>query len=334
MKKKSCAYCGNEFGNEYQRSAEHIFPQSLLGLYPEQDVSFTPERVFKDNFGLTIADVCSKCNNGPLSKLDDYGYNIIKAQFYEEISYEMKDETIEKELDYDTFSKWIIKIAYNYLRSRKKDCEYIKKYIPSILDKDNVPDGFSILLGLHVNTTPLPERCYEFHPLAIIEEPRLLGTSLGISTRFNMPIDLNSITVEGAYETLLLRLGNLVTYLIFWKDDNSDLRNAYIKAIIKNFPMKKIEREKNRYKLHRITASTNMSMGYWHILSRSALKQDDMLVESTLHGNSVSEVRKQFDSMRSELDWKKSRLLVEKAMFPDNKKVQNEFEQVFKNEGE
>ena len=59
-----------------------------------------------------------------------------------------------------------------------------------------------------------------------------------------------------------------------------------------------------------------------------------MLVESTLHGNSVSEVRKQFDSMRSELDWKKSRLLVEKAMFPDNKKVQNEFEQVFKNEGE
>ena len=32
------------------------FPQTLLQLYPEQDVSFTPEKIFKDNSGLTIAD--------------------------------------------------------------------------------------------------------------------------------------------------------------------------------------------------------------------------------------------------------------------------------------
>ena len=70
LKKKECAYCKKEFDSNRKRSAEHIFPQVLLELFPEQDVSFTPERTFKDNFGLTIADVCSECNNGILSGLD------------------------------------------------------------------------------------------------------------------------------------------------------------------------------------------------------------------------------------------------------------------------
>lgn len=78
MKIKTCAYCDREFGNGLKRSAEHIFPQTLLDLYPEQDVSFTPERVFKDNKGLTIADVCNECNNGKLSELDNYGGNLIR----------------------------------------------------------------------------------------------------------------------------------------------------------------------------------------------------------------------------------------------------------------
>lgn len=43
-----------------------------------------------------------------------------------------------------------------------------------------------------------------------------------------------------------------------------------------------------------------MIMNYGHILSKSALNQDDMLVESTLHGKSVIETRNLFESMRSE----------------------------------
>lgn len=81
LKKKECAYCKKEFDSNRKRSAEHIFPQVLLELFPEQDVSFTPERTFKDNFGLTIADVCSECNNGILSGLDQYGGKLIKEQF-------------------------------------------------------------------------------------------------------------------------------------------------------------------------------------------------------------------------------------------------------------
>lgn len=205
--------------------------------------------------------------------LNNYGYNLIKKQFFEEISYEFKDVSIEKELDYDTFAKWIIKISYNYLHGRKKECAFIKKYIPSILENGNVPDGFSMFLRLHINTTPLPERCYEYQPLAIIEDLKLFGTSLGISVHFNLPIDLNSMTIQCAYEKLLIRFENLVIYVVFWDDTNTILKEECIKAITKNFPMKKIEREKSKYKLRRITASTNISLGYWHILSNQLLNK-------------------------------------------------------------
>ena len=119
MKSKTCAYCKREFSGEVKRTAEHIFPQTLLQLYPEQDVSFTPEKIFKDNSGLTIADVCAECNNGALSELDSYGGELIKKQFKDEIDYNMKDAVIEKTIEYDLFAKWILKIAYNYFRSRK-----------------------------------------------------------------------------------------------------------------------------------------------------------------------------------------------------------------------
>ena len=133
MKSKTCAYCKREFSGEVKRTAEHIFPQTLLQLYPEQDVSFTPEKIFKDNSGLTIADVCAECNNGALSELDSYGGELIKKQFKDEIDYNMKDAVIEKTIEYDLFAKWILKIAYNYFRSRKIECSFMEEYIPCIL---------------------------------------------------------------------------------------------------------------------------------------------------------------------------------------------------------
>ena len=48
MKSKTCAYCKREFSGEVKRTAEHrLFPQTLLQLYPEQDVSFSQEKIFK-----------------------------------------------------------------------------------------------------------------------------------------------------------------------------------------------------------------------------------------------------------------------------------------------
>ena len=73
----------------------------------------------------------------------------------------------------------------------------------------------------------------------------------------------------------------------------------------------------------------NINYEELQLLSKSALKQDDMMVESTMHGRGIFETRKKFESGRSETDWKKSQLLVESTMFPDNKKVQSEYEKMF-----
>ena len=51
--------------------------------------------------------------------------------------------------------------------------------------------------------------------------------------------------------------------------------------------------------------------------------------ESRMHGRGILETRKKFESGRSETDWKKSQLLVESTMFPNNKKVQSEYEKIF-----
>ena len=126
LKKKECAYCKKEFDSNRKRSAEHIFPQVLLELFPEQDVSFTPERTFKDNFGLTIADVCSECNNGILSGLDQYGGKLIKEQFLEEIDYNLKDSEIEKEIDYLKTYSITCGLLFDSVKSGK--FSYISKF--------------------------------------------------------------------------------------------------------------------------------------------------------------------------------------------------------------
>lgn len=332
LKKKECAYCKKEFDSNRKRSAEHIFPQVLLELFPEQDVSFTPERTFKDNFGLTIADVCSECNNGILSGLDQYGGKLIKEQFLEEIDYNLKDSEIEKEIDYSIFVKWIIKITYNYMRSRKMDCSFITKYIECILEDKEMPDAFNVFMGVHVNTTPLPERCYEYKPLEIVEEPRLIGTALGLSMLHDLPLDYNRVIISGSEATLCLRFGNAIIYIVFWKNSSiKEMRTKYVDLLQKEFNFKMLKPGKNKYKLKRVTASSNISMGYWHLLSRSALRQDDMLVNSLIHGRDVKAVRKSFESMRSEEDWRASQLLVERDMFPENRRVKKEYEDFFRN---
>ena len=330
MKIKTCAYCDREFGNGLKRSAEHIFPQTLLDLYPEQDVSFTPERVFKDNKGLTIADVCNECNNGKLSELDNYGGNLIREQFYNEIDYALKDSFVTATFDYEMFSKWIIKISYNYLRSRKVECSFVEHYKTWILGELAVIPYFDIFLGFHMNMSPLSEECYNYQPLSIIENPKLLGMSLGISAMLELPIDINSVEVLKSYCQLSIRFGNLIIYIVFWQETAEDkLKKQYRSLLTKEFNFVRLEREKIQYQLKRVSASSNTSMGYAHFLSKSAMKQDEMLVEHTLQGRNVKEVRTNFEAQRTERDRKASRLLVEAQMFPKNNKVKKELEIFF-----
>jgi 5-methylcytosine-specific restriction endonuclease McrA len=70
---RQCAYCGSE-GN---LTREHLWPTSLhKRLSATNDVTqslFWLRRINAEIEGEpTIRDVCSACNNGPLSNLDAY----------------------------------------------------------------------------------------------------------------------------------------------------------------------------------------------------------------------------------------------------------------------
>ena len=171
---KKCAYCGEILGSPlHLKTDEHIIPDSLLKLYPEQDISIHNNYRFVDNRGMTISDVCSSCNNGILSELDSYGKQLIESCFY--IPYKFNDYYIpfDVTLNYELYTRWILKIAYNSILCDKHDNVYIKECIHYIMGKTtSYPTNVSVLLGLHINLNPMPEEFFAFTPLQIMYSPQ------------------------------------------------------------------------------------------------------------------------------------------------------------------
>ena len=95
------------------------------------------------------------------------------------------------------------------------DCSFITKYIECILEDKEMPDAFNVFMGVHVNTTPLPERCYEYKPLEIVERAcRLIGTALGLSMMHDLPLDYNRVIISGSEaEHCVVRFGNAIIYI-------------------------------------------------------------------------------------------------------------------------
>lgn len=330
MKAKRCAYCGREFGvYGVKRTAEHIFPQGLLELYPNEDISFTPEKTFVDNSGLTIADVCNKCNNEVLSELDDYGIKLIKNHFFDSIEIEHKDDIQKVVVIPNQLFRWLLKIIYNYERSRKKDCTWFQEILPYVLENEKIDMTlFDFFMGVHVNNTPLPEHMYGFMPLEISENIKLFDSSIRYNIVMGIDDELKEFYIEGTYDRISIRLGNAIFLAILWNKD-TDIKNKLICDVKDNFNFVHLEHSKTNYNLKSVSCSTNLLLRYGHFLSNRAIKRDEMAVRVSLHGQDIAEIRKKFENMRTPDTIEKSQLLVKASMFPNNKKVKKEFESVF-----
>lgn len=330
---KKCAYCGEILGSPlHAKTDEHIIPDSLLKLYPEQDISIHNGHRFVDNRGMTVSDVCSSCNNGVLSELDAYGKQLIKNYFYTPYKFADYYTAFDITLNYELYTRWILKIAYNSLRCDKKDIPYIEECLPYIMGKQkDYPDNISVLLGLHINLNPVPEELFEFIPLQIMYSPKFFQNSY---MRVKSGEPLKCFTLEGVEQVVSMRMANLVTLLIFWKSTvNGESKKDIIKTLQKDFRFRLIEPQVNRYSVRCVSSPTNvMIANYGHFFSETAVLETMAEIKASLHGRDIGLCLEEFSK-----DWapemsRRGRVLLEATEFPNNSKKQKALEELIRQE--
>ncbi|HEY5588188.1 MAG TPA: hypothetical protein VIK86_04430 [Candidatus Paceibacterota bacterium] len=242
---KHCAYCGIPLVKNI-KSREHIIPNGLLKLFPEQNITFTANKAYKDNFGQAISDVCTICNGGYLSILDDYGIDLIKHNFMRKFK---PDDNINISFDFNKMCRWLLKIAFNHERVEKNACTWFKRNINYINGTNNTSERCSVFGGLHVDMNPLGEENdlylplgigndLKFYDTGILSYPGLMNGKSEISTRG--PLNFKDI-----YKSYSFRFASARFILILWKSTSlaNDIENTE-KLIQALFPYKNINEPK------------------------------------------------------------------------------------------
>lgn len=326
---KKCAYCDEILGSPFHiKTDEHIIPDSLLKLYPEQDISIHNASRFIDNRGMTISDVCSSCNNGTLSELDSYGKQLVESCFY--IPYKFSDyyTPFDIIINFNLYTRWLLKIAYNSIRCDKYETKYIKECIPYILGNDtNYPKNISILLGLHINLNPVPEDFFAFTPLQIIHSPKFIQNSY---LRIRMGEPIKHFLLRGAAQIISMRIANSVSLLILWEPTVSvENRKSMLTTLQEDFRFKLIEPPINRYSVRCVSSPTNViAANYGHFYSERAVLEIISLIKASIQGRDIGLCKEEFSKLWTPEMSRQGRAFTEAAEFPNNKKKQKALEDI------
>lgn len=328
---KKCAYCEEILGSPFHsKTDEHIIPDSLLKLYPEQDISIHNKSRFVDNRGMTISDVCSSCNNGILSELDSYGKQLIESNFY--IPYKFNDYYIPVDitLDYELFTRWILKIAYNSIRCDKHNSFYINECVPYIIGKNtSYPKNISLFLGVHINLNPVPEEYFAFTPLQITYSPQFFQNSY---IRVERGEKIKCFILMGAGQVVSMRIANAVILLVLWESGISDEhKKEMITTLQDDFRFRLIEPDVNRYSVRCVSSPTNVMLAnYGHFYSETAVLETIALIKSSLQGRDIELCSEEFSKKWTPEMSRYGRALVEAVEFPNNKKKQKTLDELNK----
>ncbi|ULT55873.1 HNH endonuclease [Neobacillus drentensis] len=317
-----CAYCNNEIGGKLVRTKEHVIPNGLIKLFPDDDVTFMEKRSFKDNNGLTIGDVCNLCNNGVLSDLDGYGNKLISDNFM--CSFGIADNYNKEfpfEFNYHLLSRWLLKIAYNYDRMEKSDSAWFKDNINYIMEgENNFKGNYSLFAGLHINMLPVLEEVNGKRPLAIIKNPKLwpLGATYSVYNKEkNREVTIGSGLIESIY---VIRFASAVFLLVLWKDGYEEEKVVFEDKMNKLFTFEKLVPEKYSYKIRRVSEAFNSITGYGAISGEQGLEFSENLIKASIQGRNFWEARAIF-AKRISLDFlAEGRKMIEAIEFPKNRK--------------
>jgi len=215
MKKseKSCAYCGRKFDkDQFKRTREHVIPDGIIKLFPQQYINTTNGKKFIDKSGSVVKDVCAFCNNGILSELDSYGNKLIEEYFINSIEENLLAEQ-NVNLNYNLLSRWLLKIIYNFCRQNKLSYSWFENAIEYITKDIRVLNiKLAVFAGIHINSSPMPEDFYGYKPMEILAEPKLLGNSLSIIS-YGIDPYINSVKLNARYadkKELQQRMNNVL----------------------------------------------------------------------------------------------------------------------------
>src|SRR5216684_242093 len=103
-----CAYCGSKTG----LSNEHLFPKFLHERSEGSMISVARTAAGDKAVGgeLKIGDVCKRCNNGPLSSLDNY-VSDLHDQYFKSIVH--SGDRVDFRFDFERLLRWLLKTGYN-----------------------------------------------------------------------------------------------------------------------------------------------------------------------------------------------------------------------------
>jgi len=90
---------------------------------------------------LTIRDVCDECNNGELSKLDNYICELYDRYFHRIVK---QSGSIVFKYDQNRLLRWLLKISFNSARSNGSDSEELRGLSTYILSGTQVPCSVSL----------------------------------------------------------------------------------------------------------------------------------------------------------------------------------------------
>jgi len=143
----TCAYCGDEYKYK-ELTKEHTVNKSLIDFMELQKAPGYAS--FSDNYTinyLTTKDVCASCNNGALSRLDQYSIEFMEINNLLDLHID-ENTKLDVKFDFDLLSKWLLKTIYNSERKNGYAEVENKMYIykKHILGEENIP--FEIYLEI------------------------------------------------------------------------------------------------------------------------------------------------------------------------------------------
>lgn len=257
----TCSYCKED----KTLTGEHLIPMALIDTFPECDLNYRNESVFKGD-KIVINDVCENCNNVILSQLDDYGSKLIRENFLK--NYE-KDDVLDFHYDHQKLSRWILKILYNNARSLKINTSWYESNLDYILGKtDKTVMPFSLFTGIAVDMTPLPEFFMDNKKLGIYFEPTIVGDSIlevinPVELKFKRRKNIEITKFPNLMSTGLVRFGSGMFLVFLWEPDIEVSRKSdFEKGIEVMYPYTCLNPDLGEVEIRRVTHAYNFHHPY------------------------------------------------------------------------